>query len=171
MATSSSAAKVGTKAVTMAMAMGWVVSLPHSPSLSLTSPHPNPAPTSPQPRPHLTPPPPHANSAPKNDNGDDESDDDADDDDRDSADDEQSKTYLSAICNAIGGAPERALLITAVTAALPCLLGNLDFITPIVTMFFLLMYASINLACFLLAAQSAPGFRPTFQFFHWSSAL
>ena len=94
-----------------------------------------------------------------------------DDDDEKGVGDGADNFYLNSVLGMIGGASERALLVTALTAALPCLLGNLDFITPIVTMFFLLMYASINLACFLLAAQSAPGFRPTFKLFHWTSAL
>lgn len=35
--------------------------------------------------------------------------------------------------------PSRALFAVWVLASLPCLAGNLDYITPIMTMFFLLM--------------------------------
>jgi potassium/chloride transporter 4/5/6 len=51
------------------------------------------------------------------------------------------------------------------------LAGNLDAITPIITMFFLLMYATINVSCFAVAFLGTPGFRPTWRCFHWSSAL
>ena len=49
--------------------------------------------------------------------------------------------------------------------------GNLDHITPLATMCFLLMYAGINCCCFLLGFIQAPGFRPTFKYFHWSVSL
>ncbi|KAJ8605380.1 hypothetical protein CTAYLR_002390 [Chrysophaeum taylorii] len=63
-----------------------------------------------------------------------------------------------------------AVGITWLIASFPCLAGKLDAITPIVTMFFLLMYATVNLSCFLLAYLRSPGFRPTWHYFHWSSA-
>lgn len=49
--------------------------------------------------------------------------------------------------------------------------GNLDFITPFVTMFFLMMYATVNFACFLLIIMKAPNFRPTFKYIHWATSL
>lgn len=64
-----------------------------------------------------------------------------------------------------------AVGLTWFIASIPCLAGKLDNITPIVTMFFLLMYATVNLACFFLAYLRSPGFRPTWKYFHWSSAL
>jgi len=64
-----------------------------------------------------------------------------------------------------------ALLLTWFVASVPCLAGNLDAITPIITMFFLLMYATINCSCFAVAFLGTPGFRPTWRCFHWSSAL
>jgi len=67
--------------------------------------------------------------------------------------------------------PRRAVWLTWFIASLPCLAGNLDYVTPIVTMFFLLMYATVNAACFLLAMLHAPGFRPRFRYFNWLTAL
>lgn len=67
--------------------------------------------------------------------------------------------------------PTRAIWFTWLLASLPALAGNLDYITPMVTMFFLLMYAGINLSCFLLGFLKSPGFRPTFRYFHWSTSL
>lgn len=66
---------------------------------------------------------------------------------------------------------QSALLLTWFVASVPCLAGNLDAITPIITMFFLLMYATINCSCFAVAFLGTPGFRPTWRCFHWSSAL
>ena len=61
--------------------------------------------------------------------------------------------------------PTKAIWMTWFICSLPCLAGNLDFITPIVTMFFVMMYATVNLATFLLCVTKAPGFRPTFKYF------
>lgn len=67
---------------------------------------------------------------------------------------------------------KRALVITWFLVSLPTLSGNLDHITPLTTMCFLLMYSGINCSCFLLSVTGAAGFRPTFKFYHWSiSAL
>jgi solute carrier family 12 (potassium/chloride transporter), member 4/6 len=67
--------------------------------------------------------------------------------------------------------PTRAIWFTWVLASIPALAGNLDHITPFVTLFFLLMYSGINLSCFFLSFLKSPGFRPTFTFFHWSTSL
>lgn len=67
--------------------------------------------------------------------------------------------------------PTRELWLTWFLASLPCLAGNLDAITPPQTIFFLSMYAAINLACFVLSVLKAPSFRPSFRAFHWSTAL
>lgn len=67
--------------------------------------------------------------------------------------------------------PRAAVILTCVIAALPCFAGNLDFISPLVTMFMLMMYLSVNMACFVLGVLKTPSFRPTWKFFHWSTAL
>jgi len=67
--------------------------------------------------------------------------------------------------------PSRALWLTWFIASLPVLAGNLDFITPIITLFFLLMYAGVNFSCFVLSILKAPGFRPSFKYYHWSTSL
>eukprot|EP01059_Diplonema_ambulator_P036315 TRINITY_DN9010_c0_g1_i2.p1 TRINITY_DN9010_c0_g1~~TRINITY_DN9010_c0_g1_i2.p1 ORF type:complete len:967 (+),score=314.34 TRINITY_DN9010_c0_g1_i2:51-2951(+) len=67
--------------------------------------------------------------------------------------------------------PTKAVWLTWFIASLPCLAGNLDAITPIITMFFLLMYATVNLSCFLMTVLRAPGWRPTWKYFSWATAL
>ncbi|KAJ8254760.1 hypothetical protein GJAV_G00197070 [Gymnothorax javanicus] len=49
--------------------------------------------------------------------------------------------------------------------------GQLNSITSLVTVFYLLAYAAVDLACLALEWASAPNFRPTFQFFSWHSCL
>lgn len=57
-----------------------------------------------------------------------------------------------------------------ITAGLVCI-GSLDDVAPIITMFFLLFDASINIACTLLSLLNNPSWRPTWPFFHWTIAL
>lgn len=67
--------------------------------------------------------------------------------------------------------PSKAIWMTYVIASLPCLAGNLDYITPLVTLFFLVMYTSVNFSAFLLSFLKSPGFRPTWKYFSWWTAL
>eukprot|EP00804_Cyclotella_cryptica_P025102 CCRYP_012971-RA/>CCRYP_012971-RA protein AED:0.03 eAED:0.02 QI:237/0.66/0.75/1/1/1/4/104/1158 len=66
---------------------------------------------------------------------------------------------------------KRAVWFTWAIASLGTLLGNIDRITPILTMFYLMMYGGINLCCFLLAWVDSPGFRPQFKYFSRKTAL
>ncbi|KAL7539584.1 hypothetical protein ACHAXR_009410 [Thalassiosira sp. AJA248-18] len=66
---------------------------------------------------------------------------------------------------------KRAVWFTWAIASLGTLLGNIDHITPILTMFYLMMYGGINLCCFLLAWVDSPGFRPQFKYFSKKTAL
>ncbi|HOM49087.1 MAG TPA: amino acid permease [Anaerohalosphaeraceae bacterium] len=67
--------------------------------------------------------------------------------------------------------PRRAILLTFLIAQIGVFAGDLDTIAPVITMFFLMTYATVNLACFYEGRSSNPSFRPTFRFNHWSVAL
>jgi amino acid transporter len=67
--------------------------------------------------------------------------------------------------------PRRAIVLTAVIAQAGILLGDLNAIAPIITMFFLITYGYLNLATFVEAITKNPSYRPTFRFSHWSTAL
>ncbi|XP_026518461.1 solute carrier family 12 member 9-like, partial [Terrapene carolina triunguis] len=49
--------------------------------------------------------------------------------------------------------------------------GKLNTIAGIVTVFYLVAYAAVDLACLALEWASAPNFRPTFQLFSWHTCL
>ena len=67
--------------------------------------------------------------------------------------------------------PRRAIIVTFVIAQLGVLAGDLNTIAPAITMFFLMTYATVNLACFYEGLSKNPSFRPTFKHNHWSLAL
>ncbi|XP_010275768.1 PREDICTED: cation-chloride cotransporter 1-like isoform X1 [Nelumbo nucifera] len=70
-----------------------------------------------------------------------------------------------------GNEPHLATLFTAFICSGCVVIGNLDLITPTVTMFFLLCYAGVNLSCFLLDLLDAPSWRPRWKFHHWCLSL
>ncbi|OVA14992.1 Amino acid permease/ SLC12A domain [Macleaya cordata] len=70
-----------------------------------------------------------------------------------------------------GNEPYLATLFTAFICISCVVIGNLDLITPTITMFFLLCYAGVNLSCFLLDLLDAPSWRPRWKFHHWSLSL
>ncbi|MBJ95295.1 MAG: Na-K-Cl cotransporter [Rickettsiales bacterium] len=62
-----------------------------------------------------------------------------------------------------GNEPIVGLAITFVLAEAGILLGDLNFIAPILTMFFLATYGLTNLACGLERWASSPSFRPAYR--------
>jgi len=72
---------------------------------------------------------------------------------------------------ASGGEPRRAIVVTFVLAQAALMLGTLDAIAPIITMFFMVTYGYLNLATFTEAYARNPSYRPTFRWTHWSMAL
>lgn len=71
-------------------------------------------------------------------------------------------------CN---GEPVAAIFLSVLIATGLLCIGSLDAIAPILTMFFLLTYATTNAACFIHRVSGHPNFRPRFRFFSWHSAL
>eukprot|EP00249_Psilotum_nudum_P010981 c22889_g1_i1 orf=423-3326(-) len=67
--------------------------------------------------------------------------------------------------------PHLATLFTMLICAGCVIIGNLDLISPVITMFFLLCYGGVNLSCFLLDLLDAPSWRPRWKFHHWSLSL
>ncbi|KAJ8396440.1 hypothetical protein AAFF_G00017460 [Aldrovandia affinis] len=69
------------------------------------------------------------------------------------------------------GNPWVAVLYTWALVQCVVFAGQLNFIAGLVTVFYLLAYAAVDLACLALEWASAPNFRPTFQFFSWHTCL
>ncbi|MGD9611402.1 MAG: amino acid permease [Kiritimatiellia bacterium] len=67
--------------------------------------------------------------------------------------------------------PRRAIVLTFLIAQAGVFAGALDVIAPVITMFFLLTYGAVNLACFYESITHNPSFRPTFRRHHWAIAL
>ncbi len=67
--------------------------------------------------------------------------------------------------------PRNAVVLTFIIAEVGILLGDLNAIAPVITMFFMVTYGTINLACFYESITNNPSYRPTFKASHWITAL
>lgn len=65
----------------------------------------------------------------------------------------------------------RSLHATAILISCLVLIGSLDDVAPVITMFYLLFDASINFACALLSLLNNPSWRPSWPYFHWTIAI
>ncbi|XP_063696209.1 solute carrier family 12 member 7 isoform X4 [Culicoides brevitarsis] len=69
------------------------------------------------------------------------------------------------------GEPTRALLLTLCICQCGILLGNVDILAPLLSMFFLMCYGFVNLACAVQTLLRTPNWRPRFRFYHWILSL
>lgn len=67
--------------------------------------------------------------------------------------------------------PRRATILTFAISQGCILLGDLNLIAPIITMFFMITYGTLNLATFYEGITKNPSYRPTFRYCHWSLSL
>ncbi|MEO8464744.1 MAG: amino acid permease [Gammaproteobacteria bacterium] len=67
--------------------------------------------------------------------------------------------------------PRRAVVLTALVSQAAISLGDLNAIAPIITMFFMVTYGTLNIACFYEGYSHNPSFRPRFRYSHWTLAL
>lgn len=65
------------------------------------------------------------------------------------------------------GEPTRALILTLLICECGILLGNVDVLAPLLSMFFLMCYGFVNLACALQTLLRTPNWRPRFKYYHW----
>lgn len=65
------------------------------------------------------------------------------------------------------GEPTRALILTLLICECGILLGNVDVLAPLLSMFFLMCYGFVNLACALQTLLKTPNWRPRFKYYHW----
>uniref|UniRef100_A0A8C7ZA33 Solute carrier family 12 member 5a n=1 Tax=Oryzias sinensis TaxID=183150 RepID=A0A8C7ZA33_9TELE len=66
------------------------------------------------------------------------------------------------------GEPTWSLLLTACICESGILIASLDSVAPILSMFFLMCYMFVNLACALQTLLRTPNWRPRFKFYHWA---
>lgn len=88
-------------------------------------------------------------------------------------------TFLSPFAKGAkkGDEPRRALWLTFFITIVTLILATqfsknaLNAVAAILTMFFLASYGTVNMSAFVESFGRNPSFRPTFKFFHWSTAL
>ncbi|KAJ2820587.1 hypothetical protein GGI24_004437, partial [Coemansia furcata] len=68
--------------------------------------------------------------------------------------------------------PTRAIVITYVISQLAFFMGDTNAVAPYTTMFNLIMFGFVNLACLVLKLAASVNFRPTFHYFKaWTASL
>ncbi|GIW97912.1 MAG: Na-K-Cl cotransporter [Pirellulaceae bacterium] len=67
--------------------------------------------------------------------------------------------------------PRRATVLTFAIAQIGVVIGDLNAIAPIITMFFMITYGLLNLATFYEAITKNPSYRPTFRYCNWVTSL
>lgn len=67
--------------------------------------------------------------------------------------------------------PRRATLLTFAIALGVIWAGDLNAVAEVISMFFLIAYGMINMAAFVESKSGNPSFRPSFRWFHWTTAL
>ncbi|XP_030918025.1 solute carrier family 12 member 7-like isoform X4 [Geospiza fortis] len=66
------------------------------------------------------------------------------------------------------GEPTWALLLTVGICEIGILIASLDSVAPILSMFFLMCYMFVNLACAVQTLLRTPNWRPRFKYYHWT---
>ncbi|XP_053101231.1 solute carrier family 12 member 7 isoform X2 [Hemicordylus capensis] len=66
------------------------------------------------------------------------------------------------------GEPTWALLLTAFICEIGIIIASLDSVAPILSMFFLMCYLFVNLACAVQTLLRTPNWRPRFRYYHWT---
>lgn len=79
--------------------------------------------------------------------------------------------FLRPFAGSYRGEPFRALMLTLVLCWCGILLGNIDYLTPLLAMFFLMCYGFVNMACALQTILKTPSWRPRYKYYHWSLSL
>nr|UQS87555.1 solute carrier family 12 member 7a [Rhamdia quelen] len=69
------------------------------------------------------------------------------------------------------GEPTWALLLTVGICEIGILIASVDAVAPILSMFFLMCYLFVNLACAVQTILRTPNWRPRFKFYHWSLSV
>ncbi|XP_077146320.1 solute carrier family 12 member 9-like isoform X1 [Ranitomeya variabilis] len=81
------------------------------------------------------------------------------------------KLFLPAKITSKGGNPWMSVILSWFLVQLVLFAGKVNTIASIVTIFFMLVYAAVGLACVALEWASAPNFRPTFRYFTWHTCI
>jgi amino acid transporter len=79
-------------------------------------------------------------------------------------------TPFSKVSGATGN-PRRGVLLSGGIAILTVMIGKLNLIAPLVSMFFLISYGLLNYATYYEARTSSPSFRPKFRWFNCRFSL
>ena len=76
-----------------------------------------------------------------------------------------------AVVDSGTGNPRRAVVLTGLIAVITIVVGDLDAIASVVSMFFLISYGLLNYATYVEATGASPSFRPRFRLYDARASL
>ena len=76
-----------------------------------------------------------------------------------------------AVVDAATGNPRRAVVLTGLIAVVTIIVGDLNTIASVVSMFFLISYGLLNYATYVEATGASPSFRPRFRLYDARASL
>ena len=76
-----------------------------------------------------------------------------------------------AVVDSSTGNPRRAVVVTGLIAVITIVVGDLDAIARVVSMFFLISYGLLNYATYVEATGASPSFRPRFRLYNARASL
>ena len=78
---------------------------------------------------------------------------------------------LPKVFNFLKGDSRKTLYFTTALIAISICGGSLNQVAPLVTIFYLLCYGGVNIACFLLDFLGSPNWRPKWKYYHKLTAF
>jgi len=78
---------------------------------------------------------------------------------------------LPRVFNFLKGHTRKPLAFTTTLIAISICFGSIDQVAPLVTIFYLLCYGGVNIACFLLDYLGSPNWRPKWKYYHKATAF
>ncbi|CAF1157859.1 unnamed protein product, partial [Didymodactylos carnosus] len=78
---------------------------------------------------------------------------------------------LQPLAKSFRGEPVRSLMLTLFICECGVLIADVDKLTALLSMFFIMCYGFVNLACALQTILKSPSWRPRFRFYHWLLSL
>ena len=78
---------------------------------------------------------------------------------------------LPKVFDFLKGHPRKSILFTSALILISVMAGSINKVAPLVTIFYMLCYGGVNMACFLLDYLGSPNWRPKWKYYHKATSF